>query len=89
VKKKGHGKEVITMIQTTKITRMMIHRIKSIYVGSIFEAFGHDSFQREITIWNEYGEKIELVLESDNKENLEAYLIPIAYTGKSMSEEED
>jgi hypothetical protein len=77
------------MIQTTKITRVMIQRIKSISVGSIEGSIEIDSFQREITIWNEYGEKIELILEADNAETLDLnWLTPKVYKGKSMSEEE-
>jgi len=78
------------MMTTTKITRVMIHRIKSISVSSIEGSIEIDSFQREITIWNENGEKIELVLEADSPETLDLnWLTPKVYKGKSMSEQEE
>jgi hypothetical protein len=82
------------MLTTTKITRLVIDHIERIEAEEIQEFPELLHSQRSLTIWTADGEKYELVLEAEHKQQLAFdppadWLSPKLYQGKVAGKEEE
>jgi len=73
------------LIEGKKNTYSLVTQVENITVGPII-ACRSEAYERKIEIKTAYGEVLELILYADTRAQLETWLVPWVYTGKSMHE---